>query len=78
MRALDLSVSLTDTDKIAASSTLAGVPGNNVNALALIAIQSASQSTLGGVNVDDYHAVTVGDVGSDTFLAGLQRNAKQI
>ncbi len=76
--ALDLAVSLTDINKIAASSTLAGVPGDNVNAIALIAIQSASQSTLGGINVDDYHAGTVGDVGSDTSLAGLQRNAKQI
>ena len=30
------------------------------------------------MNLDDYHAVTVGDVGSDTFLAGLQRDSKQI
>ncbi len=74
----DMAVSLTDIDKIAASSTSAGVPGNNVNAIALVAIQAASQSTLGGINVNDYHAVTVGDVGSDTSLAGLQRNAKQI
>jgi len=76
--ALDMAVSLTDLDKIAASSTLAGIPGNNLNALALIAIQAASQNTLGGINVEDYHAVTVGDVGSDTSLAGLQRKAKQI
>ena len=76
--ATDMAVSLSDTDKVAASSTSAGVPGNNVNAIALVAIQSTSQSTLGGINVDDYHAVTVGDVGSDTFLAGLQRDAKQV
>lgn len=76
--ATDMAVSLSDTDKVAASSTSTGVPGNNVNALALIAIQSTSQSTLGNVNIDDYHAVTVGDVGSDTFLAGLQRDAKQV
>ena len=76
--ATDMAVSLSDTDKVAASSTSAGVPGNNVNAVALVAIQSTSQSTLGGINVDDYHAVTVGDVGSDTFLAGLQRDAKQV
>lgn len=76
--ALDMAVSLTDLNKIAASSTLAGVPGNNLNALALVAIQSTSQSVLGGVNVDDYHATTVGNVGSDTSLAGFQRSAKQI
>jgi len=76
--AADIAVSVSDTDKIAASSTSTGVPGNNVNAIALIAIQSTSQSTLGSVNLDDYHAVTVGDVGSDTFLAGLQRDSKQI
>ncbi len=76
--ATDMAVSLSDTDKVAASSTSAGVPGNNVNAIALVAIQSTSQSTLGGINVGDYHAVTVGDAGSDTFLAGLQRDAKQV
>jgi len=76
--ATDMAVSLSDTDKVAASSTSAGVPGNNVNAIALIAIQTTSQNTLGGVTIDDYHAVTVGDVGSDTFLAGLQRDAKQV
>ncbi len=76
--ATDMAVSVSDTDKIAASSTSTGVPGNNVNAIALIAIQSTSQSTLGNVKLDDYHAVTVGDVGSDTFLAGLQRDSKQI
>ena len=76
--ASDMAVSVSNTDKVAASSTSAGVPGNNVNAIALIAIQSTSQSTLGSVNLDDYHAVTVGDVGSDTFLAGRQRDAKQI
>ncbi|MDT7041862.1 flagellar hook-associated protein FlgK [Candidatus Nitronereus thalassa] len=76
--ATDMAVSLTDTDKVAASSTALGVPGDNVNAIALVAIQSTSQSTLGGINIDDYHAVTVGDVGSDTFLAGLQREAKQV
>ena len=75
--AADMSVSLSNPDKVAASSTAAGVPGNNVNALALIDVQTANQSTLGGVSVDTYHAVTVGNVGSDASLAKLQSDAKQ-
>jgi len=60
------SVAVTNTDKIAASSTLAGIPGNNVNALALVDIQTTRQSTLGNVTLNDYQAITAGNVGSTT------------
>ena len=76
--AADLAVSLTNVNKVAASSTAAGVPGNNINALALVAIQTTAQGTLGSLKLNDYHAVTVGNVGSDVSLAGLQRDAKQV
>jgi len=76
--AADLAVSLTDNNQIAASSTAAGVPGNNLNALSLVGIQTTAQSTLGNLKLDDYHAATVGNVGSDVSLAGLQRDAKQV
>ncbi|MCH8040386.1 MAG: hypothetical protein IH977_08575, partial [Nitrospinae bacterium] len=76
--ASDMTRSLTDTDKVAASSTAGGVPGNNINALALVAIQTTTQANLGTVTLNNYHAVTAGNVGSDTELAGLQKDAKQV
>lgn len=75
--AQDLSMSLTDIDKIAASSTAAGVPGNNVNALALVDIHTTRQSTLGSVTVNDYHAITSGNVGSATRAAQLAKLSTQ-
>ena len=76
--ASDMARSLTDTNKVAASSTAGGVPGNNVNALALVAIQTTTQANLGTVTLNDYHAATAGNVGSDTALASLQKDAKQV
>ena len=81
--ASDFSVSLTDTDQIAASSTSAGVPGNNINALALVDIHTTRQSTLGNVTLNDYHTVTVGNVGStakdvETSLSGKETETSQI
>jgi len=75
--AADISVTLTDTDKLAASSTALGVPGNNVNALALVNIQTTTQSDLGNLTVGDYHAATIASVGSDTADAASRLEAKQ-
>lgn len=75
--AADISVTLTDTDKLAASSTALGVPGNNVNALALVNIQTTTQSDLGGLTVGDYHAATIASVGSATAEASSRLEAKQ-
>ena len=74
--AADLSVALTDTDDIAASSTSAGVPGNNINALALVDIHTSRQSTLGSVTLNDYHTITAGNVGSAAQEVSLSLNAK--
>jgi flagellar hook-associated protein 1 FlgK len=75
--AADISVTLTDTDKLAASSTALGVPGNNVNALALVNIQTTTQSDLGNLTVGDYHAATIASVGSATADAASRLEAKQ-
>ena len=75
--AADLSVSITNTDDIAASSTSTGVPGNNVNALALIDIHTTRQSTLGSVTLNDYQTITVGNVGSTTREVSLSLDAKE-
>ena len=73
----EISVSLTNTDKLAASSTALGVPGNNVNVLALINIQTTTQSELGTLTLGDYHAATIGSVGSDTAEVISRLEAKQ-
>ncbi len=65
---------LTDTDKIAASSTALGVPGNNVNALALVNLHTTRQSTLGNLTFNDYQTITIGNVGSATREAELLFN----
>ncbi|GJL49173.1 MAG: flagellar hook-associated protein 1 [Nitrospirales bacterium] len=75
--AADLSVSFTDTDDIAASSTSTGVPGNNVNALALIDIHTTRQSTLGSITLNDYQTITAGNVGSTTREVSLSLIAKE-
>ncbi|MCA9472471.1 MAG: flagellar hook-associated protein FlgK [Nitrospirales bacterium] len=75
--AADLSVALTDTDDISASSTAAGVPGNNLNALALVDIHTTRQSTLGSVTLNDYHTITAGNVGSTTREVNLSLIAKE-
>ena len=75
--AADLSVALTDTDDIAASSTSAGVPGNNINALALVDIHTTRQGTLGSVTLNDYQAITAGNVGSTTREVSLSLLAKE-
>jgi flagellar hook-associated protein 1 FlgK len=46
-------MALTDRQKIAASSTAAGVPGNNVNALALADLQTAAVAGLGQYDVSE-------------------------
>ena len=65
---------LTDVDKVAASSTALGVPGNNVNALALVNLHTGRQSTLENLTFNDYHTITTGNVGSATREAELLLN----
>lgn len=59
-------VSLTDSEQVAAASTLGGLPGDNVNALALVGIHTNQHIQLGNVTLNDYHTITMGNVGSAT------------
>lgn len=67
-------VALTDVDKVAASSTALGVPGDNVNALALVNLHTSRQTTLGSLTLNDYQTITSGNVGSVTREAALLLN----
>jgi flagellar hook-associated protein 1 FlgK len=69
-----IGLAITDVNKVAASSTLLGVPGNNVNALALVNLHTSQQATLGNLTLNDYQAITIGNVGSATREAELLLN----
>lgn len=71
-------VALSDTDKIAAASTAAGIPGNNTNALDLVAVHTKRQVDLGNVTLNDYHTITIGDVGSATQKSTQALQSKQL
>jgi flagellar hook-associated protein 1 FlgK len=57
---------------IAASSTAAGVPGDNTNALALADLQDSGQASLSGSTIDTAYAQLVTTIGTDAQTA--QRN----
>ncbi len=52
----NMEVAITDTDQVAASSTLVGLPGNNINALAMSALRDA-KNTDGKTFVDFYTSI---------------------
>ncbi len=52
----NLDIAITDTDQVAASSTLAGLPGDNINALAMAALRD-SKNTEGKTFVDFYTSI---------------------
>ena len=70
--AATISVALTDRRQIAASSTATGVPGNNVNALAVSTLQTTALSGLGNATLQSYYSAMAGGFGST--LQGVQDN----
>jgi flagellar hook-associated protein 1 FlgK len=69
-----MAISLTNVRQIAASSTAAGVPGNNANALALADLRSATVASLGNVTYQDYYSTIAGSFGSTA--QGVDSNLK--
>ncbi len=61
--AKSISLSLTNASKVAASSTRAGVPGNNATAIALVALQSKSIAAIGNATFGDTYRVAATSVG---------------
>jgi flagellar hook-associated protein 1 FlgK len=59
--AKSISMSLTNASKVAASSTRAGIPGNNDIVMALVGLQTTTVSTLGDATFNDtYRAAATG------------------
>jgi flagellar hook-associated protein 1 FlgK len=73
-----IAVGLTDRVKIAASSTAAGVPGNNVNALAVASLQTASVAGLGNATYQEYYSATAGSFGAQLQAAERDASAQEI
>lgn len=76
--AKSISTSLTSASKIAASSTRAGVPGNNDVALAMASLQSKSISVLGDITYGDAYRVAATGVGVAAQFTETQLKAQTI
>lgn len=75
--ARSIAVGLTDGRQIAASDSAGGLPGNNVNALALADLQHKSISALGNATLNGYYQTTAAGVGSDAQQASQDLDAQQ-
>jgi flagellar hook-associated protein 1 len=76
--AATIQVSLTNIQRIAASSTAAGVPGNNANALAIGNLQTSNLAALGNVTFQEFYGALAGNVGSKVQSAERDLNAQEI
>ena len=69
-----ITVSLSNVRQIAASSTAAGVPGNNANALALAGLKNRDFAPFGNVTFQEYYSTIAGSFGST--VQGVEDNLK--
>lgn len=75
--AKSLAVALTSGNKVAASATQAGVPGDNTTALALVALQNKSITALGSTTLNTYYSTTASEVGADALVARQDLDAQE-
>jgi flagellar hook-associated protein 1 FlgK len=76
--AATMSVALTDRNKIAASSSAAGVPGNNVNALAITRLQTTAVAGLSNTTFQAYYGAAAGSFGATLQSAERDLSAQEI
>lgn len=76
--AKDLAVTLTDPDKVAASSTKNGAPGNNTNMLALVALQSRQFASLNGGSFGEAYRTAAANLGVVANTAKREADAQSI
>jgi len=76
--ARDATVALSDPSKLALSSTRAGVPGNNQNGLALVALQSTTLTGLNNTTLFDGYRKTATDLGVASQMASQRLDAEEI
>lgn len=73
-----MAVAITDGRQIAASITAAGIPGNNVNALALVNLQTTTMAGLSGMTFSGYYKTTAASIGSQADQANQNLKAQQL
>ncbi|MEI8014399.1 MAG: flagellar hook-associated protein FlgK [Nitrospira sp.] len=73
-----IAVSLANVRQIAASSTAAGVPGNNANALTLAGLSNTNFASFGNVTFQEYYSTIAGNFGSTAQGAQSNLQAQQI
>ena len=76
--ATSISTSLTNGSRVAASSTRTGVPGNNANAIALVALQTKSIVAIGNTTFGDAYRVAATSVGVAAQSADTRLDAQTI
>lgn len=76
--AKNLAVVLTNPSSVAASSTRTGVPGNNANALALVALQHRQFASLGSGTLHDAYRNTAANLGVLAQSADRDNEAQEI
>ncbi len=76
--ARDATVALSDPSKLALSSTRAGIPGNNQNGLALVALQSKTLTGLNNTTLFDGYRKTATDLGVASQVASQRLDAEEI
>ncbi|TAJ31103.1 MAG: hypothetical protein EPO64_02645, partial [Nitrospirae bacterium] len=72
-----MAVALTNTDKVAASASQAGLPSDNTNALALVALQSKSLVGLGNTTFTGAYSATATSLGVSANGADRDLKAQQ-
>jgi len=72
--ARNMAVSVTDTNTIAASASQTGLPSDNTNALALVALQSKSLAGLGNTTFGGAYSAAAASIG--VAAQGADRNLK--
>jgi len=75
--ARSIGVTITDGRQVAASDGAGGLPGNNVNALALANLQHKSISALGNATLNGYYQTAAAGVGSNAQQASQDLDAQQ-
>jgi flagellar hook-associated protein 1 FlgK len=76
--ARDILVALSDPSKLALSSTRAGVPGNNLNGLNLVALQSRTITSLDNATLLDSYRKTTADLGVASQVAAQRLDTEEI
>jgi flagellar hook-associated protein 1 FlgK len=76
--AKDLAVVLTDPAAVAASSTKSGAPGNNVNMLALVGLQSRQFASLAGGTLGEAYRTAAANLGVAANTADREVEAQGI